>query len=344
MAVERGRRGGEKIRESAAVGTHVTQGLAVLWNSPLNSKLNLTMESADASTFTPDLRTRLALWFYRLAPGLRLPASWWVPEMKAARISVLEPNKSPSVEVVSHCWNYAHLLAYQLSSVVQHPSSGLKLTMTVCYCKEDRATVKLLEFFSKQAVPNVTWNWLPLERVELMRRAIGRNRAAIASKADWVWFTDCDLLFYEGCLSGLAAALAGRTEPLVYPQEERCTSMLASDDAMLTAATDGPRFVEIVPDRFDVQRPKKATGPLQIVRGDLARKFGYCDAIKCYQTPTDRWRKTYEDRAFRWLLGSQGTPINVPGVYRIKHIEKGRYYGPKIMSRVRSEIRQAKAR
>ena len=302
------------------------------------------MESADASTHTPNLRTRLALWFYRLAPGLRLPASWWVPEMKAAQKTQPESNEPPSVEVVSHCWNYAHLLAYQLSSVVQHPPTDLKLTMTVCYCAEDQPTVDLLEFFAKQDVPNVTWNWLPLERVELMRRALGRNRAAMASQADWVWFTDCDLLFHEGCMAGLPTALKGRMEPLVYPQEERCTSMLASDDAMLTAATDGPRLVEIVPGRFEIQRPKKATGPLQIVRGDLARKFGYCDAITCYQTPTDRWRKTYEDRAFRWLLGSHGTPIDVPGVYRIKHIEKGRYHGPKIMSRVRSEIRQAKAR
>lgn len=302
------------------------------------------MESAEASTHTPNLRTRLALWFYRLAPGLRLPASWWVPEMKAAQKIQPESNELVTVEVVSHCWNYAHLLAYQLSSVVQHPPVDLKLTMTVCYCAEDQPTVELLEFFGKQGVPNVTWNWLPLEREELMRRAIGRNRAAKASQADWVWFTDCDLLFHEGCLTRLPAALQGRTEPLVYPQEERCTSMLASDDAMLTAATDGPRLVEIVPDRFDIQRPKKATGPLQIVRGDLARKFGYCDAIRCYQTPTDRWRKTYEDRAFRWLLGSSGTPIDVPGVYRIKHIEKGRYHGPKIVSRVRSEIRQAKDR
>ena len=302
------------------------------------------MESADASTHTPNLRTRFALWFYRLAPGLRLPASWWVPDMKAAQVATPEVSDPLTVEVVSHCWNYAHLLAYQLSSVVQHPPTEMKLTMTVCYCDEDISTVELLEFFSRQSVPNVTWNWLPLERSELMRRAIGRNRAAMASTADWVWFTDCDLLFHEGCWTRLPTALRGRTEPLVYPLEERCTSMLASDDAMLTAATHGPQLVEIVPERFEVQRPKKATGPLQIVRGDLARKFGYCDAIKCYQTPTDRWRKTYEDRAFRWLLGSHGRPIEVPGVYRIKHIEKGRYHGPKIMSRVRSEIRQAKDR
>jgi len=264
--------------------------------------------------------------------------------MKTAQATTPKFNDPLMVEVVSHCWNYSHLLAYQLSSVVKSPPTRLKLTLTVCFCEEDKSTVELLEFFAALTIPNVTWNWQPLTRAELMRRAIGRHRAARRSTADWVWFTDCDLLFHQGCLDGLADALAGRTEALFFPGEERCTSMLASDDAMLTAATAESKFVEIDPARFEVQRPKKATGPLQVVRGDLARQFGYCGAIRCYQTPTDGWRKTYEDRAFRWLLGSHGTPIDVPGVYRIKHIEKGRYHGPKLMRRLRSEIRQAKAR
>jgi len=302
------------------------------------------MDAVDSSTPTPNWRTRLALTFYRLAPGVRLPASWWVPDMKKAQAESPEVRDPLEVEVVSHCWNYSHMLAYQLSSVVTNPPSKVKLIMTVCYCPEDKGTVDLLEFFAGKTVPNVAWNWQSMPPAELMRRAIGRHRAATTSTADWVWFTDCDLLFHAGCLDGLAPALVGRTEALVFPQEERCTSMLAADDAMLTAATARPKLVEIDPQRFEIQRPKKATGPLQIVRGDLARKFGYCGAIRCYQTPTDVWRKTYEDRAFRWLLGTHGTPIDVPGVYRIKHIEKGRYHGSKLMSRMRSEIRQAKAR
>jgi hypothetical protein len=302
------------------------------------------MQATESQTSPSNWRTPIALWFYRLAPGLRLPARWWVPTMKKAQASLPEFGDPLTLEVVSHCWNYSHLLAYQLSSLVHNPPTRLKLTMTVCYCEEDTSTVKLLEFFATHAIPNVTWQWRALQRSELMRRAIGRNLAARESKADWVWFTDCDLLFHQGCLDRAAVALIGRTEALVFPQEERCSSMLASDDAILTAAASEPKLVEIDAGRFVTQRPKKATGPLQIVRGDLARQFGYCSAIRCYQTSTDVWRKTYEDRAFRWLLGSHGTPIDVPGVYRIKHIEKGRYHGSKLVTRMRSEIRQAKAK
>lgn len=261
--------------------------------------------------------------------------------MKAARAAVPEFSSPRHIEIVSHCWNYAHLLAYQLSSLVLAPPQKCRLTMTVCYCEEDQATVALLKFFEAQEVPGVTWQWLPLRREELMRRAIGRNRAARASQADWVWFTDCDLLFHQGCLDGLAAAVADRSDPLVFPREERCTPMLKPSDELLLAAAAEPRIVDIEADRFETQSRKKATGPLQIMRGDLARRFGYCGSIRCYQTTTEHWRKTYEDRAFRWLLGTAGTPVDVPGVYRIKHVEKGRYHGSGVITQLRSSIRQA---
>lgn len=299
------------------------------------------MDAAKSENPTPDWTTPLALWFFRLAPGLRLPAKWWEPGM--AQMQAVEPSfGSPlHVEIVSHCWRYAHLLAYQLSSLVLFPPRRCAVTMTVCYCEEDRSTAELLAFFETKVVANVTWQWRPLRRPELMRRAIGRNRAAKDSAADWVWFTDCDLLFRHGCLDGLADALTGRSPPLCFPREERCTPMLQPSDDLLRAAAQVPRVVDIDAQRFETQVRTKATGPLQILRGDLARRFGYCGSLRCYQTTTEHWRKTYEDRAFRWLLGTAGTPVDVPGVYRIKHVEKGRYHGSGYITRLRSAIRQA---
>lgn len=261
--------------------------------------------------------------------------------MAAAQAATPTFGSPLKIEIVSHCWNYSHLLAYQLSSLVLSPPRKCEVTMTVCYSEEDQSTVDLLAFFEKQTVAQVTWQWLPLRRAELMRRAIGRDRAARASIADWVWFTDCDLLFHAGCLDGLTDAVAGRTDALVFPREERCTPMLKPSDALLQAAAKSPQLVEIDAARFETQLRQKATGPLQIVRGDLARRFGYCGSIRCYQTPTDHWRKTYEDRAFRWLLGTAGTAVEVPGVYRIKHVEKGRYQGAGVITQLRSSIRQA---
>ena len=73
---------------------------------------------------------------------------------------------------------------------------------------------------------------------------------------------------------------------------------------------------------------------------DVARAIGYCAGIKSCQTPSERWCKCYEDRIFRWLVGTPGTPIEVAGVYQIRHVEKGRYAKGSAWSRLRSKIRR----
>ena len=89
--------------------------------------------------------------------------------------------------------------------------------MTVFYSPEDTKTKALLDFFSEQVVPGVSWNWQPMPKQELFRRAIGRNRAALATKADWVWFTDCDLMFRDNCLDALAEVSAGAPRCIAVP-------------------------------------------------------------------------------------------------------------------------------
>ncbi|MGM7319028.1 hypothetical protein [Idiomarina sp. ST10R2A5] len=86
----------------------------------------------------------------------------------------------------------------------------------------------------------------------------------------------------------------------------------------------------------------KASGSAQIVHGDTARRYGYCEQIDCYQQPKDRWVKTYEDRAFRWLLGTHGKPLNIEDVSIIRHVEKGRYKKNSTFSEMRKANRQTK--
>ena len=51
--------------------------------------------------------------------------------------------------------------------------------------------------------------------------------------------------------------------------------------------------------------------------------------------------KTYEDRAFRWLIGTHGTPLDIPNVCQIRHIVKGRYNKNSFFTRVRKFIRKS---
>lgn len=236
------------------------------------------------------------------------------------------------------------MLVYQLSSLVLHPPKNTDVTMTVYYGEEDTATVALLDFFAQQQVPGVRWNWQVLPRQALFRRAIGRNLAAKQTRADWVWFTDCDLLFGDGCLDGLALALQGRRDVLVYPSSENCTGLLPPEAPILNPPMAPLQVLDFDTSLFSRFPRDRATGPLQITHGKVARTVGYCESLPYYQRPSETWCKAYEDRALRWLLRTQGAPIDVPSVYRIRHVAKGRYTGGALNTRLRSGLRRLVAK
>ena len=283
--------------------------------------------------------------FYRVAASGVLPAAWF-RKVNPATLAKAKRRGKLSLEIVSHCWRYGHYLTYQLSSLVNHRTDKLHVTMTVFYAAEDEATKQVLDFFQAIDVPGVTWNWQALPKEKLFRRAIGRNLAAKSTSADWIWFTDCDILFHEGCLDTLADELQGRDDPLVFPRIGLGTDLLTEDAEILNKGREGPAVLEIPLEKFvpygDART--KAKGPYQITNGDVARACGYCETIRLYQKPCDRWRKTYEDRAFRWLMGTHGIALDIPGACQIRHIVKGRYKKDTFAARARTFIRKIQDR
>lgn len=304
--------------------------------------MTTSRETNEAGAPAGGLRDAAELCFLRLAASGLVPPRWFLRSLPARPDRAARTGRL-SIEIVSHCWRYSHLLAYQLSSLVLYPPERVEVTMTVFHAAEDAETVALLDYFGAREVPGVNWNWQALGKNRLYRRAIGRNLAARASACDWVWFTDCDVVFYAGCLDGLADALQGRRDALVFPREERCTGMLESSDETLQATRKAPRVVDIDPERFVPRQLTRATGPLQITHGDVARACGYCEQLSFYQKPSPSWAKAHEDRAFRWLLRTQGEPLDVTGVYRIRHASKGRYQGGRLSNFVRSAVRRLQA-
>ena len=279
--------------------------------------------------------------FLRLAASGLVPPGWF----RSADPRTVDKQKRTGkleLEIVCHCWRYAHYLTYQLSSLVNYRTDKLDVTMTVFYAPEDEAVGRVLAFFAEIDVPGVRWNWRALDKEHLFRRSIGRNLAAKSTTADWIWFTDCDILFHRGCLDGLADELQGRDDPLVFPRWGLGTALLAEDDPILERGRRGPALLDIPIEAFvPYGGPRsKAKGPYQITHGDVARACGYCERIGLYQRPAERWRKTYEDRAFRWLMGTHGTPLEVPGACQIRHVAKGRYKKDSFFSRIRAAIRK----
>lgn len=279
--------------------------------------------------------------FLRFAIHGLVPARLFAPPPPSP--SELTPRTGRlTLEIVSHCWNYHHLHAYQLSSLVLFPPRDIDITMTVFHSDADRGTTDLLGFFGGMDVRGVTWNWRPLPEAELMRRAIGRNRAALATRADWIWFADCDLMFRDDCLDALGSRLQGKRDALCFPRQESVTPLLTAGHPLLTAAMVEPRVVDVETSLFSPRPITRAVGAYQIVHGDVARAMGYCATLPFFQSPADRWRKTYEDRAYRWLLRSEGVPMDIPGIHRIRHAAKGRYTGGRAMNWARRSVRRLK--
>ena len=286
-----------------------------------------------------DLTAWLYKQFYCRLIGSVLPVSWFGPP--APEVEKLStPEGRLSIEIVSHCWNYAHLSVYQLSSLVNYPPQNIDLTYTFFYAEEDKATARLVETFDKREIPNVKWQWKTLSREELFRRAIGRNQVALATTADWIWFADCDLIFHEGCLDSLATALQRKQTRLAFPASEQITELLPAEHPMVNLGTESPEVVNIDPAMFRVNKIDKAKGAFQIVHGDVARTCGYCKDLAYYQRPTSRWRKTFEDTAFRRLIGDEGLAVPVTGLHRIRHQVKGRYVEGSKLSDVRKGLRK----
>ena len=280
--------------------------------------------------------------FYRIL-ARRLPASWF-RRIDPDQIDLIGRRGRLHLQIVSHCWRYEHFLAYQLSSLVIHQSARIDLTVTVYHSPEDDATCRVLEFFGNMKVPGITWDWQPLPKEWLFRRSIGRNLAAKGSLADWIWFTDADVVFGDGCLDALAELLQGRDDKLVFPAFTHATDLLLEEDPILLRARAGPALLDIPQQSFPnrLGPSDRAMGPYQITHGDVARACGYCETIRVYQKPAGHWQKAYEDSAFRWLLGTRGVPLDLPGVYQIRHLAKGRYRQGTLNSRFRTFLRSRK--
>jgi len=270
--------------------------------------------------------------------GTVLPISWFGPKPPALdRLS--KPEAPLHLQIVSHCWQYSHMLNFQLSSLANFPPSDLNVTYTLYHSAQDTDLKKLIARYDEIEVPNVTWHWVEVPNNQLFRRAIGRNQVALNTEADWVWFSDCDLIFHENCLDSLAVALENRQQRMVFPRQEGITELLESTHPMLNQ-TNNVR-IDIDTTLFKTNEIQKAKGAFQIVHGDVLRACGYCKDIKLYQQPMEHWSKTYEDSMFRRMIDSEGEPVDVKGLYRIRHIEKGRYTGNTKRSKLRKKIRSA---
>lgn len=242
------------------------------------------------------------------------------------------------LELVVHCFKYSRCLTYQLSSLILYPPKDIEVQVVVIYSVEDQPTMDVLEFFgrswhssSTRMPDSVELDGYSLGTYSVLHRAIGRNHRAHETRADLVWFLDVDHVFGEGCLD----ALAGMTfdfGKLYYPSLIQINNNYdLGDEYALRARIPG--IYDVDPKDFKDEKVRKAIGGLQIVTGDTAREFGYCDPDRCPSDIVEKCCKEQEPREVDewnhntksdWLYRKQldvgnGAAITLPNLFRIRN-------------------------
>lgn len=233
-----------------------------------------------------------------------------------------------TIEIVTHCWSgpkgqYARLLLYQMHSLIDSPPDRCRILLSVLATGEDSAMQMIPDNLPARCEfpRTVEFRFLVLPKPYLLQRPYGRNRAALESKADIVWWADCDYLWGPGCLDTLAQ-LDLSQHKLFFPR----TTLICRDHAT------GDRYIKrevgaIDPADFIPKTEHKAIGGIQIVTGETARIAGYVPHIKRYQQPAPEGTNTIvgfgADRQYRIQLGTPGHPIDLPNLFRLRHSETG---------------------
>jgi len=209
---------------------------------------------------------------------------------------------------------------------VLFPPCGIELTMTVLFKGNDLGTCDVLEWFGNQRTPNVRWNWVEMEGNAIFRRSIGRNIAALASIADWVWFCDADYWFTGKCWRAFDDVNLVEST-LVFPKYVLLHKTHQLGDACVSRVDEFSTLVEAQPEEFSAVRMRRAIGGIQIVKGEFCRRMGYLRGSRRFQkVPTQAgFLDTPDDVAFRRSIGTQGQAVDLPEVYRIRHSAKGRH-------------------
>jgi len=246
------------------------------------------------------------------------------------------------VEVVTHCYakelpHYASALGYHLYSMRYSIQKGWA-TSTVCFSPEDEATMIVLRYFRE--THDLSVKEMPMDAGTLGRRSIGRNRAALESKADYVWFSDVDQCFAD-CYAAPTALEhlgigVGYYNKLTFRWPEGCSMVFPQQIFITHDHALGDKYLKemrwndnayalgdiLSIEDFKIKRYNRAIGGVQIVKGDFAREHGYLNGIDRWQQPTEKPFSDFrDDVAYRQfclqhgkIVGVDLTPLN-----RIRH-------------------------
>lgn len=223
-------------------------------------------------------------------------------------------------EIVTHCLGYSRFICYQLSTLINSISVLPSIQFTYCMVTspDDIDVHRAIDFFRPQLPANLQIIVEEQKRTLVMNRGVGRNRRAMASESDWMWFTDVDHLFIKGVWDFLISFCDTTPYHMIWAQRMLYTTYEYGDK--LLEVVDEPRFV--LPDIFNdgvISNWGKAIGGMHIARTTKLQANGGYD-------PAGEWESNdwyfRNDKGFRKQMRDCCTRVSYLNVLRIRHRDR----------------------
>jgi hypothetical protein len=193
--------------------------------------------------------------------------------------------------------------------------------MTVISITGDSDVECVLDYFHKIRLPWITWNFISMSADLVYQRPIGRNIAAKASKADVIWFTDCDYVFGNDSLDALCQFPDDNgiyCPEIVWRRDKQHRTQKVLSNVINAIIKDNriiPQVIDIDRSYFVKAPMEKAVGGVQIVSGNTARKIGYLPEYPEWQKPLKEYNRDDGSAFWRQRFKKLGK-LNIPNIYR----------------------------
>lgn len=235
-----------------------------------------------------------------------------------------------SIEIAVSCTWFQRRLCWMMSSVLQQDGETPDLTFSVAYPagNGNPTTESVCSFFRSKGL-NVKEQVYPDEQA-IQFRGLVRNRQLAESTAEWILFSDSDMVYSPGFFENLGKQLEGSLKnetrcisaSRISLDKEKSKSFFNSEDR-----TEYPSLIHdpsAIVERWPVFQISKncGAGYFQLVNVDAVRKMHgglYVDPGKCAdKAEFDDIHKTRSDSQFRRMVGGLRR-IELPPQYHLNH-------------------------
>lgn len=237
---------------------------------------------------------------------------------------------SNSIEVAVHCFadqlpQYAAMLRFQASRLAAHCPGNAAVfhSIAVASAANDRTTWSVIPDIVRLASKTYQPRIVTLPKELLFRRSIFRHRISQESRADVIWYADCDYLIGEGAIEAILAQVQ-KTDGLRFPREYwRHLDHDRGDETWQKMASQAV-LPPIDPSQFELIPSKFAIGGIQLIGADEAKRIGYLGGRRSkWQRPVNPdipFADFRDDSTWRRKLPrGYGRSIDVPNLFRVRH-------------------------